>query len=328
MLKSILYFFAKKIFLRASGRIACASSILFLLLVNAVPAYADATCTANMQNVEFGAVNVTTGVPVDVTATLQVTCSDIAPATTMLCINFGATAIDDQTSRKLPFGASDTIRYNLYTNSGRSTLWGSWADGYQSAGLEIVVPNGTMNIPVYARLLGSQQQASSGFYTMTDSMNPSIDYGAYSAANNCPSIAAPGNHMQASFTVEATVQPSCTVATNDMDFGSKNALTSVADSASSVSVQCSNLAPYAVSLGNGNFGSSPTNRKLVQGASRVTYGLYQDAARNTPWGSGASAVGGTGTGNQQTIDVYGRIPIQQTPPPGTYVDSVVVTVTY
>ncbi|WP_409528142.1 spore coat protein U domain-containing protein [Rhizobium sp.] len=39
-------------------------------------------------------------------------------------------------------------------------------------------------------------------------------------------------------------------------------------------------------------------------------------------------VTGTGTGSPQTLTVYGRVPAQNTPAPGTYSDTVVVTVSY
>lgn len=63
----------------------------------------------------------------------------------------------------------------------------------------------------------------------------------------------------------------------------------------------------------------------------VVYGLYKDAGRSQPWGDGAtpgSTVAGTGTGAAKGYTVYGRVPPQTTPTPGTYSDTVVVTVTY
>ncbi|WP_280527698.1 spore coat protein U domain-containing protein [Ciceribacter thiooxidans] len=37
---------------------------------------------------------------------------------------------------------------------------------------------------------------------------------------------------------------------------------------------------------------------------------------------------GTGTGLTENVSVYGRVPAQSTPAPGTYTDTIVVTVTY
>jgi spore coat protein U-like protein len=69
---------------------------------------------------------------------------------------------------------------------------------------------------------------------------------------------------------------------------------------------------------------------MAKGAEIITYGLYRDTARTLPWGStsGTNTVGGTGTGSNQALSVYGRVASQNTPSPGTYTDSVVVTVTY
>jgi spore coat protein U-like protein len=39
-------------------------------------------------------------------------------------------------------------------------------------------------------------------------------------------------------------------------------------------------------------------------------------------------VSGTGNGAGQTITIFGRVPAQTTPAPGTYTDTVTVTVTY
>jgi spore coat protein U-like protein len=89
--------------------------------------------------------------------------------------------------------------------------------------------------------------------------------------------------------------------------------------------------PYTLSLNGGNSGATdPTQRKMTSGANQLTYGLYQNSARSSPWGStaGSNTVGGTGTGASQVITIFGRVPAQTTPAPATYQDSVVVTVTY
>jgi len=61
------------------------------------------------------------------------------------------------------------------------------------------------------------------------------------------------------------------------------------------------------------------------------YGLYKDIDRTQPWGDAStpgSTVSGTGSGANQTLTVYGRVPPQTTPSAGVYADTVVVTVTY
>jgi spore coat protein U-like protein len=69
---------------------------------------------------------------------------------------------------------------------------------------------------------------------------------------------------------------------------------------------------------------------MTNGANTITYGLYQNAARTIAWGGtiGTNTVAGTGTGLAQLTTVYGRVPGQATPSPGTYTDTIIVTVTY
>jgi spore coat protein U-like protein len=94
---------------------------------------------------------------------------------------------------------------------------------------------------------------------------------------------------------------------------------------------CTNGTAYQVGLDGGlSSATDPTQRKMTKGSEFVLYGLYRDAARTLPFGStiGTNTVAGAGTGLTQSVPVYGRIGAQSTPSPGTYTDTVVVTVTY
>lgn len=69
---------------------------------------------------------------------------------------------------------------------------------------------------------------------------------------------------------------------------------------------------------------------MTDGTALVNYNLYREAGRLTNWGNtvGTDTVGGTGTGLVVNSTVYGRVPIQTPPAPGTYTDTITVTVTY
>ena len=73
-----------------------------------------------------------------------------------------------------------------------------------------------------------------------------------------------------------------------------------------------------------------TTRKMTSGANTINYSLYQNSSRTTVWGNtvGTNTVSGTGSGLGQALTVYGRVPPQTTPAPGTYTDTIVATVTY
>jgi spore coat protein U-like protein len=71
---------------------------------------------------------------------------------------------------------------------------------------------------------------------------------------------------------------------------------------------------------------------MTSGANTLNYNLYTSSGYGTVWGDGTSstaAITGTGTGSAQSTSVYGRIGSGQTSvPPGSYADTVSVTVTY
>ena len=170
---------------------------VFIFFIVTTGADASPSCTLSMQDVIFGNVTVTTGLAVDTTATLQVTCSGTAPSATV-CINIGAAAADDATSRQMAQPSSSTIRYDLYTSAARTTVWGSWKTGYKSPGVEAVVVDGTTNFTIYGRLFGSQQSAASGSYSSTFTANPYVEYKIQKTNVHCP-LASPFTTSTSSF---------------------------------------------------------------------------------------------------------------------------------
>lgn len=82
-------------------------------------------------------------------------------------------------------------------------------------------------------------------------------------------------------------------------------------------------------LGNGLSPSGLQRRMQGPGGSFINYGLYQDATRSVAWGNtNATGVQGTGTGQPQSLTVYGRVPPQPVPGAGTYSDTIVITLSY
>ena len=107
------------------------------------------------------------------------------------------------------------------------------------------------------------------------------------------------------------VAVSCTVhGASTLELAEQGVLTANADRASTIEVRCSGATPYTIGLDGGT--SAEAVRKLSGAAAAVDYALGIDAAT----GNGA-----------ETHTVHGRV--AQTPPaPGTYTDTVMVTVTY
>jgi spore coat protein U-like protein len=225
--------------------------------------------------------------------------------------------------------SGSTARYDLYSNSTRTTRWGSWQTGYDSAGVQMTVSHNSSNThTVWAQFLASQETDQDGSYSATLTAQPFITYVNTTGAPACPTgtLTASG-----SASVAATVSSNCTIGSTAVAFGSQGVLTSNIDAQGTLSVQCTSTVPYVVSLSGGNSGATnPTQRKMASGASSVIYGLYQDSARSLPWGStsGVNTVSSTGTGLTQTLNVYGRVSPQTTPKPATYSDTIIATITY
>jgi len=135
-----------------------------------------------------------------------------------------------------------------------------------------------------------------------------------------------------SFTVSITIAATCTVnSASTLNFGNQGILSTNVDQTSTIQVTCTNTTPYNIGLDAGTgSGATVTTRKLTSGGATVNYTLYSNSGRTTVWGNtvGADTVTGTGNGTGQNYTVYGRVPPQTTPAPGSYSDTITVTVTY
>ena len=130
--------------------------------------------------------------------------------------------------------------------------------------------------------------------------------------------------------VTATVVTACTINTPDtLAFG-----TAITNTASEITAQanipviCSNTGSYKVFLGNGSNYTAST-RRMASGSNYLNYAVYMDAGRATEFPtSAASAVALAGTAAVVNTIGYGTIPVQTTPPPGAYIDTMQITVRY
>jgi spore coat protein U-like protein len=133
-------------------------------------------------------------------------------------------------------------------------------------------------------------------------------------------------------TVRIVINAQCLAATaSTLDFGTTGVLSANVDVTSTIQVTCTNTTPYNIGLNAGTgTGATVSNRLMMSGATTISYAMYSNAGRTTNWGNtvGTDTVPGTGNGAAQSYTVYGRVPPQTTPAPGTYTDTITVTVTY
>lgn len=135
------------------------------------------------------------------------------------------------------------------------------------------------------------------------------------------------------FTSKVVVTAACAVTATNIDFGTTGLFTANIDMTSKINVTCTTSTPYAVGIGAGTYGSAVTARKMKTSAvatQTVGYSLFRDTGRTANWGLtvGTDTLAGVGTGIAQPLTVYGRVPVQAAVSPGTYTDTLSVTLTY
>ncbi|MHA6845414.1 spore coat U domain-containing protein [Ralstonia syzygii] len=134
------------------------------------------------------------------------------------------------------------------------------------------------------------------------------------------------------FAVSLTLQADCSISANALNFGTQGVLAANVDQATTLSVTCSNTAPYNVGFDAGTTTGSTIAARLLASSGTATVGfqLYSDSARTQVWGNtvGTDTVSGTGSGTAQVLTVYGRVPSQNTPAAGAYSSTITATITF
>jgi spore coat protein U-like protein len=307
----------------------------------AVSARAEAalSCTFTISNVAFGTIDLTANTVFDTTATFSANCSGgTANSTARVCPNFGSGTggAASSGSIRIMLNGATQLQYNLFQDSARTTVWGSYLWAWPTVTpptINISLNSsgaGSATQTIYARVFAAQQAVPPATYTSTFSTTHTAIAYAQSTVGNCATIGNT-NSKQVPFTVTATHAAVCKIATATVDFGTQGVLNAVTDASSTLTATCSATTPYTIALNGGNANAiDPTQRKMANGALLITYGLYRDSARTLAWGSttGTNTAAGTGSGLGQALTVYGRVPVQTTPAPGTYTDTIIGTVTY
>jgi spore coat protein U-like protein len=281
-----------------------------------------ATCSFTVATVAIGSVDVTANAAVNTTATVSVTCSSLlALGGFNVCVNLGAgSGGATNAANRFMLSGANTLTYGLFSDAARTIPWGSslWSAGGANAVL-VSFPGSllgtqTETATVYGQVYSGQQTVNAGSYLSTfSSTNAEIMWPV--SSSSCSGFTGTAT---ATFTVTATVPTTCSVATNNLNFGTAGVLAANTDATTTLSPDCTNGTPYNIGLNGGLSGATdPTQRKVTNGAAFVLYGLYRDSARSLPFGNtiGTNTLTGTGTGLAQSATVYGRIAPQSTPPP-------------
>lgn len=267
-----------------------ALAVPLLLAFGARPGAAQ-TCTLTVTGMSFGTY---TGALLNGTATGRVTCSggwDIP-------LNAGTGAGATEAIRKMTGPGGAELSYEVFQDPARSINWGN------TTGTDL---NGTgnTNITFYGQILAGQNVAPG---TYIDTLSTATTQ----------------------FTVTATIAKNCSVTATNLAFG--NYRGALINSTSTISVTCTNTTSYNVGLNAGMAaGATVINRSMTgPAAALLHYKLFSNSGYSANWGNtvGTDTLPGTGNGATQPLTVYGQTPAGQFVLPGSYTDTITVSVTY
>jgi spore coat protein U-like protein len=121
----------------------------------------------------------------------------------------------------------------------------------------------------------------------------------------------------------------CTLSSSGVSFGVFSGSQLAATGTVTIDCTGSGTSNYNLKLSTGGSGTySP--RQMSNGANKLSYNLYSDAADTQIWGDGTGGstfVSGTMKMSpfHLVVTVYGNLPSQATPPQGMYMDTIVAT---
>ncbi|MBV8044688.1 spore coat protein U domain-containing protein [Pluralibacter sp.] len=300
------------------------------------------TCSVNnVQTINFGAVNPLSGSGTTTSMTFGYSCTkqvgDVL-AGVNLCFNIGASAVSGQvTTRSMSFAGppASTLNYQLYQDSGHSTLWGSQTQAgtsppmVQLTLLDLVPVTGSLT--VYGQIATPQTAAAPGNYQdnyTAATANVTVNIGLLAPPTTCGSTVA----ATFPFTVSAIVTKQCNISyANNLNFGTVNPKQTNVTTSNTLGVACSNSTPYTIGLqpSNGNTAGNGVMKGTGSNTDQVPYQLSSTTGPSgTPWGNTSqNNIAGTGTGATKAYTVYATVPGANYTP-DNYADTVTVAVTY
>ncbi len=131
-----------------------------------VTATVPTECTVTGATLAFGTYSTLSASNVDQTASISVACTSGASATIGLDLGANATG----STRRMSNGASGFLSYELYSNSGRTTVWGNSGGALVNYSAS---SNAATPFTVYGRVPGSQSSPAGSY---TDSVTVTVTF--------------------------------------------------------------------------------------------------------------------------------------------------------
>lgn len=321
-----------------------------LLLCGGMGSARADNCTASMTDVAFGPVSPIAGTDYYANGTLTVTCTvllgslgtAVAPGVS-ICVNLEGGSGGTIAVRNLQNGGV-AVPFNLYRDNtyAAASVWGSTSGGAAQpvttsmTGL-LGLGSATQTFTIYGKIPASSLPSArtvngtDTVYTADFGGAGTIQYAFYGALAPAVGCKA-GTSVPFSFKATATITNNCFISTGPLAFaGDNRVLNAAVRTTGSMGVLCSAGSPYQISLNGGSVANNAGARRMASAAGGGIRYEISNTLDGPVWGDGTGGTGmvtGTGTGVQQTLRLYGRVPAQATPAPGDYKDTVTATLMF
>lgn len=306
-----------------------AGVIVAMLLLLLCPQKAQAQTINQVRCSPAANLSIDFGTALTASAQFHYTCSNDGntPVTFNICMGNGnSPSYPGTTSQPLLLHNNylNTLRFNIYTDPPPhpSAVWTYTNPVRQS----ITVPPGN-----------NSYSGSMTFYGQIDA-NQVAPTGNYAASfyqtvlgyvPTGSSICQAGvGYWNGTLQVNATFAEACTLGTiSAVDFGVYNRHEHHVDATGAVVVDCPLNQQWTLSFDGGNNALNGERRMTNGDGDYIAYHLYSDAGRNTEIPINGT-ITGTGTGTNQAVPVHGRVETPTLPPIGTYIDFVIVVLSF
>ncbi|MCU7695969.1 spore coat U domain-containing protein [Acinetobacter sp. AYS6] len=311
--------------------------LFYLVYAFFSPAHAACTVSGTTNSTfTYTAANINSDATVNLSGTITCTNLGLPQISNFMCMKTvftGATTANNSVT--LPYTVTATVGgAGSSTTNQTSNVW--YGPVATVASNNIV--SYSVNIKVPART-GSLLAYPKGTYTTSVRLYWDMDLLGLSCGDLIGGWDSGDTLLTANFVVPSLCQLN---STSTVDFGNINDISTTKrdyTAQGAVNSTCNYGTPYSIYLGDGNNRITGGFRRMTNGNNEfIPYQLYKDSNYSTVWDAtggvtnvgGAGGVSGTGTGSAQTTTVYGKIPqgTSIASRPGSYSDSVVVTVTY
>lgn len=311
--------------------------LFYLVYAFFSPAHAACTVSGTTNSTfTYTAANINSDATINLSGTITCTNLGLPQISNFMCMKTvftGATTANNSVT--LPYTVTATVGgAGSSTTNQTSNVW--YGPVATVASNNIV--SYSVNVKVPART-GSLIAYPKGTYTASVRLYWDMDLLGLSCGDLIGGWDSGDTLLTANFLVPSLCQLN---STSTVDFGNINDISTTKrdyTAQGAVNSTCNYGTPYSIYLGDGNNRITGGFRRMTNGNNEfIPYQLYKDSNYSTVWDAtggvtnvgGAGGISGTGTGSAQTTTVYGKIPqgTSIASRPGSYSDSVVVTVTY